>query len=294
MFRAVTQHSKVLRFLTLAACLVLAMLAASAHGTASAHAAALPIAHATSASTPKPTIVLVHGAWADGSGFSGVTAILQQEGYTVAVPPNPLRGLPSDSAYIASFLASITGPIVLVGHSYGGAVITDAAYNNPNVKALVYIDAFVPDQGESVLQLASTPPPPGQPASCLGGDPSTAFNFVPYPGGNGDADLYIKPSLFPSCFANDLPTGLATVIAAAQRPIAFSALTEPSGPPAWKTIPSWYLLGTLDKVIPPYAQLAMAERAHAHIVEVAAAHPSMLSHPLAAAQLIVTAAEATA
>jgi pimeloyl-ACP methyl ester carboxylesterase len=293
MFRAVTQHSKVLRFLALAACLVLAVLAASARGAVSAHAATSPISHAYTASTPKPTIVLVHGAWADGSGFSGVTAILQQEGYTVAVPPNPLRGLPSDSAYIASFLASITGPIVLVGHSYGGAVITDAAYNSPNVKALVYIDAFVPDQGESVLQLASTPPPPGQPASCLGGDPSTVFNFVPYPGGNGDADLYIKPSLFPSCFANDLPSGLAAVFAASQRPIAFSALTEPSGPPAWKTIPSWYLLGTLDKVIPPYAQQFMAERAHAHIVEVAAAHPSMLSHPLAAAQLIVSAAEAT-
>jgi pimeloyl-ACP methyl ester carboxylesterase len=291
MFHAVTPHSKVLRFI--AACLAFVALAASAAGVVSAHSATPLIAHANTANTPKPTIVLVHGAWADGSGFSGVTAILQQEGYTVMVPPNPLRGLPSDSAYIASFLASIPGPIVLVGHSYGGAVITDAAYNNLNVKALVYIDAFVPDQGESVLQLASTPPPPGQPASCLGGDPSTVFNSVPYPGGNGDVDLYIKPSLFPSCFANGLPTGLAASLAASQRPIAYSALTEPSGPPAWKTIPSWYLLGTLDNVIPPYAQQFMAQRAHAQIVDVAAGHLSMLSHPLAAAQLIVTAASAT-
>lgn len=290
-------HSKTLRSAFIAACLalvVLAALAASSRGIASAHSAMSHSSHVSAPSTPRPTIVLVHGAWADGSGFSGVTSILQEEGYTVMVPPNPLRGLPNDSAYIASFLATITGPIVLVGHSYGGAVITNAAYNNPNVKALVYIDAFVPDQGESLLGLTSTPPPPGQAGSCLGGDPSTVFNFVPYPGGNGDVDLYIKPSLFPSCFANDLPVRLAAALAGSQRPIAFSALTQPSGAPAWKTIPSWYLLGTLDKVIPPYAQLFMAQRAHAHVVQVAAAHPAMISHPNAVAQLIVTAAYATA
>ena len=240
---------------------------------------------------PLPNIVLVHGAWSDGSSWSGVTARLQEDGYTVYVPPNPLRGLPSDSAYVASFLSTLTGPIVLVGHSYGGAVITNAAFGNPNVKALVFVDAFVPDQGESVLQLASTPPPPGQAGSCLGGDPTQVFNFVPYPGAPaGDADLYIKPSLFPSCFANDLPASQAAVLAATQRPIAFSALTEPSGTPAWKTIPSWYLIGTLDKVIPPYAQLFMAQRANAKIAYVQAAHPSMISHPDAAADLIEKAA----
>src|SRR5205809_1221406 len=124
------------------------------------------------ASMVKPSVVLVHGAWADGSSWSGVVARLQGQGYTVYVPPNPLRGLASDSAYLASFLQSITGPIILVGHSYGGAVITNAATGNSNVKALVFVDAFVPDEGESLGDLATAPPPPGQNGSCLGGDPT--------------------------------------------------------------------------------------------------------------------------
>ena len=239
----------------------------------------------------KPTIVLVHGAWADGSGWNTVTSELQEEGYTVNVLANPLRGLSADAAYIASFLNTIAGPIILVGHSYGGAVITNAAFGNPNVKALVYINAFVPDQGESLLQLASTPPPPGQAPSCLGGDPATVFNFVPYPGGNGDVDLYIKPELFPACFANDIAAKKAAVFAASQRPIAFSALVEPSGTPAWKTIPSWYFVGTLDKVIPPYAQLFMAQRANATIVQAAASHLSMVSQPGKVTKLIKKAAQ---
>src|SRR5246127_2141562 len=154
------------------------------------------------ANVVKPSVVLIHGAWADGSSWSRVVSLLQDRGYTVYVPPNPLRGLTSDSAYIANFLKTITGPIILVGHSYGGAVITNAATGNPNVKALVYIDAFAPDQGESLASLSGVPPPPGQSASCVSGDPSQVFNFVPLTG--GDTDLYIKPSLFPSCFANDL------------------------------------------------------------------------------------------
>jgi pimeloyl-ACP methyl ester carboxylesterase len=238
-------------------------------------------------------IVLVHGAWADGSSFSGVTSRLQEDGYTVDVLANPLRGLASDSPYIASFLNTITGDIILVGHSYGGAVITNAATGNANVKALVYIDAFVPDEGESLMDLASAPPPPGQAASCLGGDPATVFNFVPYPPfGQEDVDLYIKPELFPPCFANDLPASQAAVLAASQRPLALRALTQPSRAPAWKTIPSWYLVGTLDKVIPPYAQRFMAQRANAQIAEVKASHPAMISHPDAAANLIEKAARA--
>ena len=224
---------------------------------------------------PRPTIVLVHGAWADGSSWSSVVKRLQNAGYTVDVPPNPLRSLASDSATIASFLTTVTGPIVLVGHSYGGAVISNAAVGNPNVKALVFIDAFVPDQGESLLQLASAPPPPGQPASCLAGDPASLFNLASYPGAPAvDFDLYIKPSLYPTCFVNDVSDKEAAVLAATQRPIKLSALAEPSGVPAWKTIPSWYLVGTLDNVIPPYAQMFMAQRANSTIVQVKASHPA--------------------
>src|SRR6266568_1253817 len=241
-------------------------------------------ARSESGSGPKPSIVLIHGAWADGSGWSGVISRLQDQGYTVYAPPNPLRGLASDSAYIADFLQSITGPIILVGHSYGGAVITNAATGNPNVKALVYIDAFAPDQGESLASLSSVPPPPDQSPSCLSGDPTTVFNFVPLTG--GDVDLYVKPSLFPSCFANDLPPNEGAVLASTQRPFALSALSQTSGVPAWKTIPSFYLVGTIDKAIPPFAQLFMAHRANATIVQVRGSHLVMISHPEAVVDLI--------
>ena len=250
-------------------------------------------AQASKANNSAQTIVLVHGAWADGSGWNGVTSRLQKDGYTVWVVPNPLRGLSSDAAYVASILNTITGPIILAAHSYGGAVITNAASGNPNVKALVYIDGLALDEGESALQLAAMPPPPGASPSCVLGDPSTIFNIVPYPGAeNGDVDLYIKPELFPSCFANTIAAKEAAVLAASQRPVTFSALNEPSGPPAWKTIPSWYLVGTLDKVIPPYLQIFMAERANAQIVQVKAPHPSMISDPNDVAKLIETAAQA--
>src|SRR2546428_4782141 len=240
------------------------------------------------ANVVKPSIVLVHGAWADGSSWSRVVGLLQVQGYTVYVPPNPLRGLASDSAYIASFLQTITGPIILVGHSYGGAVITNAATGNPNVKALAYVDAFAPDEGESLASLSSVPPPPGQSPSCLAGDPSQVFNFVPLTG--GDVDLYIKPSLFPSCFANDLPPNEGAPLASTQRPFALSALSQTSGVPAWKTIPSFYLVGTIDRAIPPFAQLFMAQRINAHISEVRGSHLVMISHPEAVVDLINQAA----
>jgi pimeloyl-ACP methyl ester carboxylesterase len=239
-------------------------------------------------SGPKPSIVLIHGAWADGSSWSRVIGILQQQGYTVYAPANPLRGLTSDSAYIASFLQSISGPIILIGHSYGGAVITNAATGNPNVKALVYIDAFAPDQGESLASLSTVPPPPGQSPSCVSGDPTQVFNFVPLTG--GDVDLYIKPSLFPSCFANDLPPKEGAVLASTQRPFTLSAFSQLSGVPAWKTIPSFYLVGTIDNAIPPFAQLFMAQRAHSTIVQVRASHLVMISHPEAVVDLINQAA----
>jgi pimeloyl-ACP methyl ester carboxylesterase len=253
-----------------------------------------PVLAQTAASPQQalPSVVLVHGAWADGSSWNGVTARLQKDGYTVYVVPNLLRGVSIDAPYVASILKTISGPIVLVGHSYGGFVITNAATGNSNVKALVYVDAFAPDQGETLAQLAGSPPPAGQTGSCLGGNPADTFNAVPYPGGpSGDVDLYIKPELFPACFANDLPAWRANILAASQRPITLSAFTDPSGPPAWKTIPSWYQVGMLDKVIPPYAQMFMAQRAKAQIVQVNGSHPSMISHPGATADLIEKAAQ---
>ena len=252
-------------------------------------------AHASTegSSQPKPTIVLEHGAWADASSWNGVIRILQREGYTVYAPPDPLRSLPGDAAYLADFLSTIPGPIVLVGHSYGGAVITNAATGNPNVKALVYIDAFIPAQGETVFGLTSATP-----GSCL--NPATSFNIVPYPGGPaGDQDAYLKVGPngtypgFAQCFANGVPPQQAAELAVGQRPIALSAGSELSGVPAWLTIPSWALIGTADHVIPPAELMLMANRAHSHIQYVNAGHLSMISRPGAAASLINNAVRAT-
>lgn len=245
----------------------------------------------TAATSPaKPTIVLVHGAWADRSSWDGVVTRLQQLGYTVDVPPNPLRSLSGDAAYIADFLSTIKGPIVLAGHSYGGAVISNAATGNSQVKALVYDDAYVPAQGETLLQLTTA-----QPGSCLAAaDPTTVFNLVPYPGApSGDADLYVKPSVFPGCFANGLPASQAAKLAATQRPLAASVLKEASGTPAWTSIPSWDVVGTADHVIVPAEQRFMAKRAHAHITEINAPHLSMISDPGVVTGVIVQAAHAT-
>jgi pimeloyl-ACP methyl ester carboxylesterase len=232
----------------------------------------------------RPTIVLVHGAWADSSSWSGEIERLQRAGYVVRAVPNPLRGLTTDAATVAGFLATIAGPVVLVGHSYGGAVITNAAAGNPNVRALVYVDAFVPDVGEAVTALTGA-------GSVLAADPATVFDFAPYPGAPaGDADLYLKRSVFLDSFASDLPDRVASVLWATQRPAAASGLGTPSTAAAWRTIPSWYLLGTRDSVITPAEQLFMARRAHARIVRVAASHVSLISHPAEVTALILSAA----
>jgi len=252
-------------------------------------------ARAQEASSAGQTIVLVHGAWADAAGWSGVVSRLQADGYKVWAVPNPLRGLSSDAAYVASILNTIQGPIILVAHSYGGAVITNAATGNANVKALVYIDGFAPDEGETGFQLLGMAPPPGALPPCVAAPPLSTFNLVPYPGApSGDFDVYIKPEVYPSCFANTIEAEQAAVLAASQRPITLFASAEPSGPPAWKTIPSWYLVGTLDKVIPPYLQIFMAERANAQIVQVKAPHPAMISNPKEVTKLIERAAQAVA
>jgi pimeloyl-ACP methyl ester carboxylesterase len=252
-----------------------------------------PIASASAARTPtgsggdKPTIVLVHGAWADGSSWSDVVRRLQRDGYPVRVPPNPLRSLPGDTATVVNFLSTISGPVVLVGHSYGGAVITNAAAGQSQVKALVYVNAFVPDEGESVAPLAG-------PDSALAADPTTVFDFVPYPAAPaGDVDLYLKRSVFLTSFAVGVPARVAAVLYATQRPITLSALNQPSGAPAWKTIPSWYLVGTQDRIIPPTQQRFMAQRAGARTVEIDAGHLSPITHSRAVERLILDAVRAT-
>jgi pimeloyl-ACP methyl ester carboxylesterase len=243
------------------------------------------VAPAQTSKGVKPTIVLVHGAWADGSSWNEVSSRLQSRGYTVDVPPNTLRGVSDDASYLASYLATISGPIVLVGHSYGGFVISNAATGNANVKALVYVDAFIPAQGETLLSLTS-------PGSCLGGNPADTFNVVPFSGGE---DLYVKTAPnnsfvgFDNCFANRIPAKKAAVLAADQRPLSAAVLTEPSGPPAWASIPSWSVIGTEDNVLPPSAQLSMSNRAHAQITEVPAGHLSMITQPQAVTKVILRA-----
>ena len=238
------------------------------------------------AAVPRPTIVLEHGAWADSGSWDAVVRNLQRDRYTVYAPPNPLQGITYDSAYLKDFLQSITGPIVLVGHSYGGAVNTNAATGDSQVKALVYIDAFAPAQGQSIAQLLAA-----YPGSCAA---PANLNFVPFPGApKGVADAYIKQSAFPSCMANGLPASEANVLAATQRPLASIALGQKSGVPAWKTIPSWSVVGTADQAIPPALQLAMDRRAHAHITEVRAPHLSMISNPEVVTETIIAAAQAT-
>lgn len=240
--------------------------------------------------SPKPTIVLVHGAWADGSSWSAVTAKLQSAGYAVDVEANPLRGLATDALYLRDLLATIPGPVVLVGHSYGGMVTTSAATGNPNVKALVYVDAFIPDQGDSLGALAAA-----QPGSEL--DPSSSITTVPIHDAGGNvvnADVYIKPNQFAGLFACGIPARQAAGLAATQRPLTASTLTETlGGVPAWKTIPSWDVIGTADKVLPPAEQQIMANRAGAHITKVDAPHLSMISDPDVVTGVIVDAARAT-
>jgi pimeloyl-ACP methyl ester carboxylesterase len=241
----------------------------------------------TAAPQPRPTVVLVHGAWADGSSWNAVVQRLQRAGYPVRVPPNPLRSLPADSATLSGFLSTITGPVVLAGHSYGGAVITNAATGNTNIKALVYVDAFAPDAGETIFPLSGA-------ESALAVDPATVFDFVPYSGAPaGDVDLYLKRSTFLTSFATGVPARAAELLYAAQRPLALSAGNQPSGTPAWRTIPSWYLVGTQDTIITPTAQRFMASRAHARTVQVRAGHLSLITQPGPVSDLIIKAARAT-
>ena len=234
-----------------------------------------------------PTIVLVHGAWADATGFDPEIRALRKHGFTTVAFANPLRDLAGDSAYLADFLRTVTGPIVLVGHSYGGNVISMAAIGNDQVKALVYINGWMCDEGESQEQLL------GQFEGSLVGP---SIRPVPFTGPDGSqgADLYLDPDAFREAFAADVDSDTAAVMATALRPYAAAAFAGvPASPPAWKRLPCWYQLGTQDKAIPPALQRFMAERAQATIVEVPASHVSFVSQPNATTQLILQAVEAT-
>ncbi|MEV4498074.1 alpha/beta hydrolase [Micromonospora arborensis] len=232
---------------------------------------------------PKPTIVLVHGAFADSASWSGVIERLRRQGYPVVAAANPLRGLSSDAGYVRTVINSVQGPVVLAGHSYGGAVMTNAAVGDPDVKALVYVAAFAPDQGESALDLSNK-----FPGSTLGA------TLAPVPLGDSTADLSIRPDLFRQQFAADVSEQQASLMAVTQRPIRDAALSASSGKPAWSEIPSWFLLSGADRNIPVKAQRWMAERAGAReIVEIRnASHAVGVSNPGPVADLIVRASRA--
>ena len=243
---------------------------------------------ATQPDESKPTIVFVHGAWADATGFDAEIRALQSRGFRAIGFANPLRDLAGDATYLAEFLRTVTGPIVLVGHSYGGNVISTAAAGNDQVQALVYFNGWLCDEGESQQELLER-----FEGSLVG----PSIRPVPFtnPDGSEGADLYLAQEAFREAFAADVDPETAAVMAAAHRPYAAAAFAAaPSGPLAWKTLPCWYLLGTEDKAIPPALQRFMAERANATIVEVPASHVSFVSQPEAATQLILQAVEATA
>jgi|SRR5581483_9466082 len=275
-----TQNAVRLRRRTLLIVPLLALLALlSVRGAAGADSHAVGSA--------RPTIVLVHGDWADASSWTSVIQRLQAKGFTVVAPPNLLRGPVADAPYLASYLKSIPGSIVLVAHSYGGFVATNAATGNGNVKALVYIDAFAPDQGETAGELVA------RGHSCVG---QSALNPVPYDGG---VDLYLRWKANPpyagfiKCFANGADLKEAALLAAMQRPASSAQFSEPSGPPAWKTIPSWSLIGTQDRVIPPALQEQMSSRAGAHITRLKTGHLSLITHPDEVTKVILAALDAT-
>ncbi|MFH9044996.1 alpha/beta fold hydrolase [Streptomyces sp. NPDC017966] len=232
----------------------------------------------------RPTIVLEHGAFADASSWDGVIERLQRAGYPVVAAANPLRGPANDAAYLRSVVQHVDGPVVLVGHSYGGTVISQAAAGlEDKVKALVYIAAFLPDTGESSLGLTNK-----FPGSTLG-NVIEPVNYT-LPDGSQGADVYIKPDKFRKQFAADVPAGQARLMAAGQRPIAAAALEEKSTKAAWKTIPSWSLVTTGDLNIPVAAQRFMSDRAHARTTEIDASHAVSVSRPGAVTRIVEQAA----
>ena len=243
--------------------------------------ASIPANAAPAVSGSKPTIILVHGAFAESSSWNGVTARLERDGYAVIAAANPLRGVRSDAANLSSLIRSIHGRVVLVGHSYGGPVISEAANDKPNVMALVYVAGFLPLPGESSLSLSKQ-----FPGSTLGD------TLKPVLLADGDEDLFIDPAKFRAQFAADVPAAKTALMAATQRPVLLSALAEPSRTAGWKSLPTYVIYGSADQNIPAAAMEYMAYRANArHTVRVnGASHAVMVSHPAEVAALIEEAA----
>jgi pimeloyl-ACP methyl ester carboxylesterase len=257
---------------------------------AAATAAGITLGSAADASpgspAPKPTIVLVHGGYADSSCWNATIGELQHKGYTTVCGSNPLRGIPTDAPYIGSLLDSISGPVVLVAHSMGGTVITNAAAGKSNVKALVYIAAFAPDVGETQGELITKFP---------GSEVGPVSVAVPYTKADGTTgtDLYLSED-GQAAFAADISTSAFRVLQATQRPFDADSFIFPTTAAAWKTIPSWGLVAGQDKAIPPACERWMYNRANARkVVEVpSSSHVVMLSHPEIVANLIADAAKA--
>ncbi|MFC4330902.1 alpha/beta fold hydrolase [Streptomyces andamanensis] len=266
---------------------VAATLTAGLAGTAFAvNASSTPQHTDTAGRHAKPTIVLEHGAFADASSWNGVITRLRADGYPVVAAANPLRSPSGDATALRSLLDHIKGPKILVGHSYGGSVISQAATGNHDIKALVYVAAFLPAPGETALGLTNK-----YPGSTL----PDALDPVPYKNADGTTgtDLYIQQDKFRHQFAADVPRDQAALAAAGQRPIAQAALEEKATTAAWKTIPSWDIVTTQDLNIPAAAQRFMAQRAHAHTTEIAASHSVAVSHPGLVTNVIEKAAHAT-
>lgn len=258
-------------------------------GTVSVAAALLAGSSASASAAPPggvdPTVVLVHGAWADASSWDGVVSALQQQGYEVRAIANPLENLTTDSEYVANFLRTLSAPVVLVGHSYGGSVITNAAAGNSAVKALVYVDAAAPAVGETNGSLSGAD-------SVLKQKPeSELFDRLPDPGAPaGASDLYLKKDVFLQHFGNDLPADEATRLWATQRAASTSAFETPSRFAAWETIPSWYFISSGDQIITPTSEEAMARRAHSQMtIFDGGSHLTLISHPDAVTAVIAQA-----